>query len=180
MKVVANNKAADEAKRVIIKKEGNIATESVVFSCAEHNLRRVVKLRDLTPEIVTQLALHGLSQKVGDAAAIDASLKPTIQDKWGAMMEVADRLEAGQWNKEGREVGAKEWNDTLAALVTWKGATDDSERIAKIHQWASVQGKEKVYALRDATPALLTEYVKIKSRKPVETVKVDTTDLDAI
>lgn len=169
-------KTVEPAKRVVIKKEGNIATESVVFSCAEHNLSRVIKLRDLTPEIVTQLALHGLSQKVGDAAAIDASLKPTIQDKWSAMMEVADRLEAGQWNKEGRETGAKEYNDTLAALVEWKGCQGDELRTAKLTEWASKQSKEALYALRDSKPDLLAIYVRIKGRKA--TTLVDSAILD--
>jgi hypothetical protein len=56
----------------------------------------------LTPEIVTQATLHGLKQKLVDAAAIsrnpDTGRSATIEDKFDAVKTVYDRLLAGSWN----------------------------------------------------------------------------------
>ena len=59
--------------------------------------------RDLTHEIRTMAILHGLKQKLVDAAAIsrntDTGRSATIDDKFNAVDEVFKRLIAGTWNK---------------------------------------------------------------------------------
>lgn len=61
------------------------------------------RMSDLTPEIATQCMLHGLKQKLVDAAAIsrnpDTGRSATVADKYTAVKEVADRIRSGQWNK---------------------------------------------------------------------------------
>ena len=55
------------------------------------------------PEIVAYAALHGLKQKIGDAAAIsrnpDTGKSATMEDKRAAMLTVFNRLMDGSWNK---------------------------------------------------------------------------------
>lgn len=68
-----------------------------------------LKDSDLSPAIIAQATLHGLKQKLVDAAAIsrnpDTGRSATIDDKYAAVREVYDRLLSGQWNKN-RESGA--------------------------------------------------------------------------
>ena len=62
----------------------------------------------LSPEVREAAMMHGLKQKIGDAAAIsrnpETGRSATTEDKLQAMMEVRDRLAAGAWNKP-REAG---------------------------------------------------------------------------
>lgn len=70
-----------------------------------------IRLHSLTPEILAQAALHGLKQKLVDAAAIsrnpDTGKPASPDDKWAAVMEVYERITSpgGTWNKT-REGGA--------------------------------------------------------------------------
>lgn len=66
------------------------------------------KTLTITPSMVSesireQATLHGLKQKLVDAAAIsrnpDTGRSATIEDKYAAVKEVYDRLLAGSWNK---------------------------------------------------------------------------------
>lgn len=63
----------------------------------------VVQLRDLSDAMLEQAALHGLKQKIVDAAALsrnpDTGRSATAADKYNAMREVLDRIMAGEWNK---------------------------------------------------------------------------------
>jgi len=76
----------------------------------------------LTPEIRQNALMHGLKQKLVDAAAMsrntDTGQSATIQDKYDAVREVYGRLLAGEWNKrrEGTETGSL----LLRALIVMK------------------------------------------------------------
>lgn len=63
---------------------------------------------NLSDEIRTAAMLHGLKQKLVDAAAIsrntDTGRAASTDDKFAAVKEVYDRILSGQWNK-GREGG---------------------------------------------------------------------------
>lgn len=63
----------------------------------------VVDSTGLNLTIVEAAVMHGLKQKIVDAAAIsrnpDNGRAATPQDKYIAMLEVANRLKDGQWNK---------------------------------------------------------------------------------
>lgn len=69
-----------------------------------------VRMSDLTPAIATQCLMHGLKQKLVDAAAIsrnpDTGRSATVGDKYNAVREVLDRLLSGQWNKVREGAGA--------------------------------------------------------------------------
>lgn len=60
-----------------------------------------IRLADLTDDIKHQLMLHGLKQKVADAAAIprdtETGRSASDEDKIAAMRAVAGRIVAGEW-----------------------------------------------------------------------------------
>lgn len=62
-----------------------------------------VKSDELSADIISQAIMHGLKQKLVDAAAIsrntDTGRPASIEDKYNAVREVYDRLYAGSWNK---------------------------------------------------------------------------------
>lgn len=67
-----------------------------------NGLELVLQTRDLSPSIIAQAVLHGLKQKLVDAAAIsrnpETGRPATVMDKYEAVKVVYDRLLAGQWN----------------------------------------------------------------------------------
>ena len=113
-----------------------------------------VWLGELNSTIIEQATLHGLKQKLVDAAAIsrnpDTGRSATIDDKYTAVREVYDRLLAGSWNK-GRGDGSSMGNGGLlfrALCQMYPGKTPEALR-------AFLDGKTKseCAALR-ATPKI--------------------------
>jgi hypothetical protein len=84
----------------------NALTVTLAFSNGE---TLTIDATQLTTDIQAQATLHGLKQKLVDAAAIsrnpDTGRSATINDKYNAVREVYDRLLLGQWNKN-RDAGA--------------------------------------------------------------------------
>jgi hypothetical protein len=62
----------------------------------------VIDSGELNADILQQATMHGLKQKLVDAAAM--SKGATIDEKYEAVLDVAERLRAGEWNKK-REAG---------------------------------------------------------------------------
>lgn len=69
---------------------------------------------DFNQQIQSMATLHGLKQKIVDAAAMSSGA--TIDEKWGAMVEVFNRLRDGEWNKR-RESGEPRGGLLFNALV---------------------------------------------------------------
>lgn len=153
-----------------LKKAFNQEAMLVTFSMGEGRSYSL-DINALDENIKLQALAHGLLQKIGDATAIDrdeGGRSATVDTKWQALVEVADRLKSGAWNKLVK-AGEKEWQDTIAALIAYKGATGDASRIAALVAWieakAEKDGRAVVFATRDALPAWASEYTKIKSKK---------------
>ena len=76
--------------------EGDVLT----FTWGEQSL--VVDAKLIPSHILTQAALHGLRQKIGDAGA--ASKGTPMSTRWASMVVVYDRIysdgERAQWNAE--------------------------------------------------------------------------------
>lgn len=103
---------------------------------------------DLSREILSQALMHGLKQKLVDAAAIarnvDTGASATVADKKAAVMEVLERLMRGEWNKtrEGGDGGTGRGSILFQALARmqphrdagelgeWVKARTDAERAA--------------------------------------------------
>ena len=83
---------------------------SLTLSCVNGEAV-TLHVSQLTPEIGAAALLHGLKQKLVDAAAIsrnpDTGKPATPDDKWAAVMEVFERITSagGTWNKT-REGGS--------------------------------------------------------------------------
>ena len=117
----------------------------------------VVKVLELTPAIVDQATLHGLKQKICDAAA---SFK-TVGEKHAAMLEVADRIKAGEWNKRGEGSGAPT-GLLLKALVRLYPTKTREDLV----DYLAGKDKSQQAALRqNAKIAAMIETIKAESAK---------------
>ena len=87
---------------------GMSANDSLTLTFS-HGATLTMQVGDLAPTIIAQAIMHGLKQKLVDAAAIsrdpETGKTATIETKYAAVKEVYDRLLAGEWNKR-REGGA--------------------------------------------------------------------------
>lgn len=90
--------------------ETNVAGNTLTLTFANGEVL-VVDTMQLTPEITLAAMLHGLKQKLCDAAAIsrnpETGRSATVEDKFAAVREVFDRITSaeGTWNKT-RESGS--------------------------------------------------------------------------
>ena len=136
----------------------------------------VIRGSDLTPAIRTQAMLHGLKQKLVDAAAIsrdpETGKTATIETKFAAVKEVYDRLLAGEWNKR-REGGAGGTGGLLyRALVRLYAGTRTSEQIK-----AFLAGKDAAaQAILRKSPKIAAIIDEIKAEDAVD--GVDAPDAD--
>lgn len=85
------------------------ADQSALTLAFSHGESLTIRAADLSPTIIAQAIMHGLKQKLVDAAAISRSTETgraaSVADKFEAVKEVYDRLLSGEWNKR-REGGA--------------------------------------------------------------------------
>ena len=97
-----------------------VGFDELVFTFADGQDLRIDagKLRN---DIRHEAIMHGLKQKIGDAAAIgrnpETGRSATLADKRAAMRTVIERLQAGSWNAERGEGGAPAGGLLFAALV---------------------------------------------------------------
>lgn len=85
------------------------ADHSSLTLAFSHGESLTIRAADLSQTIVAQAIMHGLKQKLVDAAAISRNTETgrsaSVADKFDAVKEVYDRLLSGEWNKR-REGGA--------------------------------------------------------------------------
>lgn len=76
-----------------------------------------IVMADLQPDIRSRAVVHGIGQKIGDAAALgkDASLS----DKHAAMQAMATRLMEGDWNKRAGDGTAVQPGIIYRAFRQW-------------------------------------------------------------
>ena len=129
-------------------------------------------LDELKPEIVTRLALHGLSQKLGDSAA-SFSKEGDFHGAFGAMQGTADNLLQGVWAAKGgsgtsdlaqaiAELQDVEIEDAEAAIA---GMDEDTLKEFKSHpeiklKIAEIQ-KARLAARVDKAPSLSDMFAKL-------------------
>ena len=117
-----------------------------------------VNCADLSEELKTMAMLHGVKQKIGDAAAIarntDTGASATVDDKYNAMSEVVERLNSnGDWNKvrEGGEGGGGNSGQLVRALIEHTGKPKEAVE-ATLAAWskeqkAAVRANPKIAAI---------------------------------
>jgi hypothetical protein len=133
-----------------------------------------VDVTKLTPEMQAQAMLHGMKQKLVDAAAIARDTTTgravTIETKIDAVREVYDRVvTCGVWNKvrgDGSGKGSKSY--LCEALMEITGKTRES-----ITAYMASKTKEDLSALK-STPRIATIIARI------EAAKVDGVDVEGL
>lgn len=132
----------------------------------------------LDADIRAHATIHGLKQKLVDAAALsrnpDTGRSATIEDKYNAVREVYDRLMAGQWNKnrgDGAGAGAGTGGLLFRALCRMYSAKTPEQ----IRAFLDGKTKEEQSALRkNPRVAAIIETIKAESAK---TTDVDSDDM---
>lgn len=122
-----------------------------------------VSVDQLADDIRVQAMMHGLKQKIGDAAAIsrnpDTGRSATTDDKFDAMSEVLGRLLAGSWNKT-REAGEGGGAGGLLFKALCKIKADKTP--AEVRAYLEARTKEEQAALRKV-PAIAAAIEEIKA-----------------
>lgn len=96
----------------------------------------------LADSVRTRAMMHGLKQKIGDAAAIargDGGRSATLDDKYAAMMAVRDALVEGEWERRGEGMGTL----LVRALAI---VYPDKDR-AKLAEWVKTKSTAERRAL---------------------------------
>lgn len=108
-----------------------------------------VDARTLSTSILDAAIMHGLKQKVGDAAAIsrnpETGRSASTDDKFDAMVEVVKRLELDHWNKP-REAGDGAGAGGLLFKALCRVKADKTP--AEVKAYLDGRSKEEQAALR--------------------------------
>lgn len=126
-----------------------------------------VALENITPDIAAWATLHGIKQKLVDAAAIsrnpETGRSATVEDKWAAIQEVFDRItgENPTWNAV-REGGGQTGGLLLAALMRMQpGKTREA-----LESWLATKSDKEKAALRlNPRVAAVIETIKAERAK---------------
>lgn len=134
-----------------------------------------VDLEELGGEIVRFAAMHGLKQKICDAAAIPRDLETgksaTPQQKYEAMLRVVETLRRGEWNAARGEGGGVKGGLLFRALCRMQPSKTPEE----IRAFLDKRTKEEQAALRkNARVAAIIAELQAESAKSVD---VDTDEL---
>lgn len=120
----------------IASKAVDTESKSVAFTFV-NGMHRRIKLDELSADIQTQLALHGLSQKGGDSY----SGAETVTEAVERFNSTIDMLLAGDWTA-GRSATGGVWVDAIAqaakvtreeALEKWNDADDALRKTLRAH-----------------------------------------------
>lgn len=126
---------------------------------------------ELSSEMRVAAMMHGLKQKLVDAAAIprdtDTGKSASITDKFNAIMEVRDRLLTGEWNKT-REGGSGSSGGLLKRALM-KMYDKDAETI---DAFLAKKSKEEQAALR-ANPKVAAIIATLRT-EPKASKSIDT------
>ena len=104
----------------------------------------------LSADIRAYSAVHGLKQKLVDAAAIsrneETGASATVEDKFQASYAVYQRLLAGEWNKRRESGESGEGGLLLRALVK---LYDGAKTAEEVKEWLAGKTKAEQAALRE-------------------------------
>lgn len=130
-----------------------------------------VSLANLSPEIVTQAALHGLLQKLGDAAAGESG-----DEAEESVMAVAELIQGGNWKAQ-REKGEARPSAVAEAVFEFKQSQNalNGETLEQIV--ARYAGKEGAKAR--ATAMARPEVAAIMEKKKIERAQAKLAKLQA-
>lgn len=141
---------------------------------------------NLTEELRTRALVHGIVQKISDAAAMPKADLPSdpieaAKTKLEAMQSVADRLIAGDWSKRNGEGGGPVAGVIFRAFAEWvearaKAAKKPAPTAEAIRAVYDAKTKSEQLALR-SVPEIAAIIERIKSERGGAAVKVDADSL---
>jgi hypothetical protein len=140
----------------VAKKDYDVATGdlSVLFG---DGTKREINLGDIPGHIVTQLAMHGLSQKLGDSYA---SVKGNIKKAVELFDATLDQLKKGEWAKaRGEGEGGARVTELAEAIARFKNVP-----IEKAQQVVASATDENVKAWK-ASPKIKAVIAQIRYEK---------------
>ena len=142
-------------------------TENMALAITFANGNILILTTDmLSVEITNHALLHGLKQKLVDAAAIsrnpDTGRSATIDDKEAAVREVLERIIGpdGRWNK-GRGEGE---GNTGGLLLSALCQLYPAKTTADLRAWLATKSNDQKKALRD-TPKIASIMAEIKAAR---------------
>lgn len=180
-------KTENEIVPVILTKAGAITTtlwdgnDGLTIHFA-HGKSLTLRVTDLVHNIITQSTLHGLKQKLVDAAAIarnrDTGRSATLDDKFAAVKEVFDRItgaggEAPSWNIVAKGPGSAPTGGMLLAALC---ALKPEKTTAQLREWLEKQDTASKSALRN-NPRVIAEISRLKAQNAKNTQGIDTDEL---
>lgn len=122
---------AKKASKVIDNDSG-----SVTINFEETGNAVAVQLSELTQDIITRLALHGLSQKLGDSYA-----GAEAEEAYDLAAQVAERLRAGEWTQARTGGGGPRVSQLVEALAAATGK-DQEECLTVVSAMDDEQKKQ--------------------------------------
>lgn len=133
--------------------------------------RMLVAVSDLAPGIVRHAVLHGLKQKLVDAAAIsrnpDTGRSATAQDKYEAVREVFDRItdsENPAWNKRAGDGSGASTGGLLFRALCRLSPKKTPEQVRAFLDGASKE--EQASMRKNPAVAAMIDRIRAESVKP--------------
>lgn len=134
----------------------------------------IVTMSELSDNILQQATMHGLKQKLVDAAAISRDptngKAATIDTKYDAIKEVLDRLLSGEWNKR-REGGGATGGLLKRALIEMYDGRKTPEQIDEY--LAGKDDKEKAALRKHPKVAEIIERIRAEDGKDTDSSIAD-------
>ncbi len=126
-----------------------------------------VMCAELTDAMQYEAQVHGLKQKLVDAAALPRDTKTgrsaTVADKKAAVLEVHTRLMEGRWNKGRAEGGNREGGLLARAMAEFLG-----QPVADAKVWLAARTKQECAALRmNPKIKVIIDRLRDEADKPV-------------
>jgi hypothetical protein len=151
--------------------EATISPEHGLLNLTFANGRKLnLHLSELSSEMQTMAMLHGLKQKLVDAAAIsrdpETGRSATVEQKYQAVFEVFQRLLDGNWNAPREGNGGASL--LLAAMVEFSGKPQD---VVKTWLETKSDAEKKALSLNPKVAAII-------NRIRAERAKVEGIDSD--
>lgn len=137
-------------QKAALKAEINGTTLTITFA---HGKSITVEAMELSEDIRMTALMHGLKQKLADAAAIsrntDTGKSASVEDKYRAVEAVAMRIRAGEWNAKREGSGAVTGGLLLEALVRHYAGR---KTVETLREWLATKSDKEKAALRATAP----------------------------
>lgn len=145
--------------KAIMKKSYDVETGS--FTLALLDGQTIAGTLDkLTPAVIRQAALHGINQKIGDAAASSGG----DQDKaYEQMMAVFERLQSGEWAKPSEKGEGARPTMVIEAVMRVLTAAGKAPVLADVQARYSGEGGEEKRKAALTNPQVKAQYEALKA-----------------